>query len=91
LKYCDLFGSEINLDGVMPGWERSWIDGITERIFKMEFSTTVGRVEEVVSHPCILHASLSIAEVSPGQCRGAVRGMMRIFTNCTVKSSIARV
>jgi len=31
------------------GWERSWIDGITERIFKMEFSTTVDKVEGVVS------------------------------------------
>lgn len=30
------------------GWERSWIDGITERIFKMEFSTTVDKVEGVV-------------------------------------------
>lgn len=31
------------------GWEKSWIDGITERILKMEFETSPSRVEAVVN------------------------------------------
>lgn len=39
------------------GWERAWVDGITERIYKLEFETSLSRVEEVVI--CLLVSTLS--------------------------------
>ena len=38
----------MNERSLLEGWDKAWIDGITERIYKKEFETSVSRVEEVV-------------------------------------------
>ena len=37
-------------DVLAPGWDKSWIDVVEERIIKQEFKTSPDNVEKVVRH-----------------------------------------